>query len=83
MWEKLTFYFSNVRKYIKLTFLITIIIIIFNLVSYLIFEILELITFYLLIILLIEELTTVPGSFHRTNPINAFRGIFGLKRATI
>ena len=25
---------------------------------------------------------TVPDSFHKTNPINAFRGIFGLKRAT-
>jgi len=25
---------------------------------------------------------TVPDSFHKTNPINAFRGIFGLNRAT-
>jgi len=27
--------------------------------------------------------STVPDSFHKTNPINAFRGIFGLKRAVI
>ncbi len=27
--------------------------------------------------------TTVPDSFHNTNPINAFRGIFGLKISVI
>ena len=31
----------------------------------------------------LKYISTVPDSFHNTNPINAFRGIFGLKRAVI
>jgi len=31
----------------------------------------------------LEDVATVPDSFHKTNRINVFRGIFGLKSAAI